>query len=245
MNLPFYYVTCFSFNVYLYQMLSKYTILLFQTYTCTSNIIIQQQHYIIGPDHLAALIPRCCGERWYRAGRIGALWGMGHGLSATMLGVCAFGLKNRLNKVGKISSLLHGASCFLEIAVGVSLILIGVLGIREAKEFGEDEEEIVTVTSTQKRAVVMNGLLHGFSWDGAPSLAPALALATWRGNLSFLLAYAVGTAAAMTITTSAVGQLTRWAGETLDRPDIPQKLSVVASWVAIAVGAFWVKLAFN
>ena len=30
-----------------------------------------------GPDHLAALLPRCIGKRWYQAMRIGAVWGLG------------------------------------------------------------------------------------------------------------------------------------------------------------------------
>ena len=32
------------------------------------------------------------------------------------------------------------------------------------------------------RAIFANGILHGFSWDGAPSLAPALAMTSWRAG---------------------------------------------------------------
>lgn len=32
---------------------------------------------LTGPDHLAALLPRCIGKRWYQAMRIGAVWGLG------------------------------------------------------------------------------------------------------------------------------------------------------------------------
>ena len=93
---------------------------------------------ISGPDHLAALLPRCCGQRWYKAGKIGALWGIGHGVSATILGVLAFGLKAQVQKAPVVKSLLSGASHVMEIAVGLSLILIGGMGIREAREW-EDE----------------------------------------------------------------------------------------------------------
>eukprot|EP00550_Attheya_septentrionalis_P011849 CAMPEP_0198306052 /NCGR_PEP_ID=MMETSP1449-20131203/58217_1 /TAXON_ID=420275 /ORGANISM="Attheya septentrionalis, Strain CCMP2084" /LENGTH=324 /DNA_ID=CAMNT_0044008597 /DNA_START=683 /DNA_END=1654 /DNA_ORIENTATION=+ len=207
-------------------------------------------HAIAGPDHLAALLPRCCGQRWYRAGRIGALWGMGHGMSATLLGMVAFGLKSRIQNLNGIKGLLHGMSSVMEIAVGASLILIGILGIREAREWQEEMENATPqslsaaaaepgVKSAQKRAVIFNGILHGFSWDGAPSLAPALAVATWRGNIAFLLAYAMGTMGAMAITTTIIGEGTRRAGEVLERPDIPQKLSMVSSVVAIIVGTVW------
>lgn len=218
--------------------------------------------YRSGPDHLAALLPRCCGQRWYRAGRVGALWGMGHGVSAMLLGVAAFAVKRSVGgsfgASGVTKTILSSASHVMEIAVGLSLIVIGAMGIKEAREW---EEEIPAVAnkslssaanteaidhhaaSSQSRAVIFNGLLHGFSWDGAPSLAPAIAVATWSGNLAFLGAYAVGTMAAMAATTTLVGEGTRRAGEVFNRPDLPQKFSLFSSVLAIAIGVIWCGLA--
>lgn len=179
---------------------------------------------------------------------------MGHGVSATILGLTAFGLKNRVSTMPAIKGLLIGASSAMEVAVGASLIFIGLLGIKEARSFeggGGDEEDSPLVmveddaVKAQKRAVVFNGILHGFSWDGAPSLAPALAVATWKGSISFLLAYSLGTMGAMSITTTLIGESTRRAGQILHRPDLPQKLSLVSSFLAIAVGLFWCYLAFK
>lgn len=215
--------------------------------------------FIIGPDHLAALLPRCCGQRWYRAGRVGALWGMGHGVSATLLGVAAFALKNTLGGSAagsRVKRWLAGMSHVTEIAVGLSLILIGVMGIREAREWQEEMEgvqpqslsaaaaPVASMKDSQKRAVIFNGLLHGFSWDGAPSLAPAVAVATWSGNLAFLSAYAAGTMATMAITTTLIGEGTRKAGQVMERPDLPQRLSLFSSFLAIAIGGIWCGLAF-
>lgn len=183
---------------------------------------------------------------------------MGHGVSATILGVLAFALKNRLSSVGGgVTDILHGASSAMEIAVGASLVVIGLLGIKEAREWeaeiegGSPAQSLSAaagddgVKLAQKRAVVFNGVLHGFSWDGAPSLAPAIAVATWRGNLTFLLAYALGTMGAMALTTTLIGEGTRRAGQILHRPDIPQKLSFGSSIVAIGVGLFWCFLALK
>lgn len=156
-----------------------------------------------------------------------------------------------------LSTFLSGLTHVTEIAVGLSLILIGIMGIREAREW---EDEMMDggqpqslsaaaadsgVKSAQKRAVIFNGLLHGFSWDGAPSLAPAIAVATWSGNLAFLSAYAFGTMSAMAIVTTLIGEGTRRAGEVFQRPDIPQKLSFFSSILAIAIGAIWCGLAFK
>eukprot|EP00952_Eustigmatos_sp_NYUAD-ZCMA_P010120 41705-Eustigmatos_ZCMA.PRE.1 len=35
------------------------------------------------------------------------------------------------------------------------------------------------VQEAPSRTVFFNGLLHGFSWDGTPTLAPALAFTNW------------------------------------------------------------------
>lgn len=214
-------------------------------------------HAIAGPDHLAALLPRCVGQRWHRAGRIGALWGMGHGLSATIIGVLAFGLKSQVQKAPRIKAALTGATHLTEIAVGLSLIVIGAMGIREARDWKDEmveggEPQSLSAAAVesgsktaQARAVIFNGLLHGFSWDGAPSLAPAIAVATWGGNLAFLSAYAAGTMAAMAITTTLIGEGTRRAGEVFNRPDIPQKLSLYSSILAMVIGCIWCGLALK
>lgn len=198
---------------------------------------------------MAALLPRCCGQRWYKAGKIGALWGMGHGLSATLLGVVGFSLKHQLPKS------LNNMSHVMEIAVGVSLIIIGVLGLKEAKEYdfsSATQQSLSAAASpdadakeSRNRSVILNGILHGFSWDGAPSLAPALAVATWGGNLAFLSAYAAGTMGAMAITTTLIGEGTRRAGEVFQRPDLPQKLSLGSSLIAITIGTLWCFLALK
>ena len=96
-----------------------------------------------------------------------------------------------------------------------------------------------------KRAVLFNGILHGFSWDGAPSLAPAVAISTFRGSLTFLLSYAFGTMAAMALATTVIGEGTRRAAGKLDRPDLPRDLSMWSSFLALTVGVVWCGLALN
>ena len=147
-----------------------------------------------------------------------------------------------------ILAVMSRASSVMEIAVGLSLVVIGIIGMKEAREWiAEDDDEdidendegdfqhkslsaaavnVPTTTSKQSsgsggsavvagqtRAVLLNGLPHGFSWDGAPSLAPALAVATWKGNVAFLLAYALGTIGDMTVATTVIGEGTQRAGK--------------------------------
>ena len=244
------------------------------TATITGGIFAGSLHAIAGPDHLAALIPRCCGLPWYRAARIGAVWGMGHGVSATLLGMAGYLFKKGVRLTGfglkgaggSNFDLLHHAGSFMELAIGVSLIIIGLLGIKEAKEWeapvdgGCDvvgdgaaaQPQSLSAAATPaasnsdaKRAVLFNGILHGFSWDGAPSLAPAVAISTWRGSLTFLVSYALGTMAAMTLATTLIGEGTRRAAGKLDRPDLPRDLSVASSFLALVVGVVWCGLALR
>ncbi|KAL7522341.1 hypothetical protein ACHAWX_007027 [Stephanocyclus meneghinianus] len=251
------------------------------TATITGGIFAGSLHAIAGPDHLAALLPRCCGLPWYKAARVGAVWGMGHGVSATLLGMAGYALKRgvRLFGIGAGGGtdfdMLHHAGSFMELAIGISLIVIGLVGIKEAREWTSEDalacavaEEAqqegggvskslsaaaspvqgaatVSAPSTAKSAVLFNGILHGFSWDGAPSLAPAVAISTWRGSLTFLISYALGTMAAMTFATTVIGEGTRRASRKLDRPDLPKDLSVGSSFLALVVGVVWCVLALR
>ncbi|KAL7530851.1 hypothetical protein ACHAXR_003710 [Thalassiosira sp. AJA248-18] len=241
------------------------------TETIIGGIFAGSLHAIAGPDHLAALIPRCCGLPWYRAARVGAVWGLGHGVSATLLGMAGFMFKKGVRLSGVFANagggnfdLLHHAGSFMELAIGASLIVIGLLGIKEAREWEAPEEgacEVATAAvdddapkslsaaatpeaslnpiNPAKRHILFNGILHGFSWDGAPSLAPAVAIATWRGSLTFLLSYALGTMAAMSLATTLIGEGTRRAAGKLERPDLPRDLSVASSFLALVVGVVW------
>jgi hypothetical protein len=162
----------------------------------------------------------------------------------------------------------------MEIAVGLSLIVIGVMGLKEARDFKFEVEEpnshqpqthslsaAVNVALTDSdaqtdryssnahgipalrtRAILLNGILHGFSWDGAPSLAPALALLTWGHTITFLSSYAFGTMITMAMVTTLIGEGTRQASQVFQRPDLPQKFSFASSLLAISIGIVWCAL---
>lgn len=96
-------------------------------------------HAISGPDHLAAVLPRCIGQRWWRASRVGALWAFGHGLSASVLGLLGFFLKDHLSRSAGSAVIMRSLASWAEVAVGGSLIAIGALGIKEARSWSPDE----------------------------------------------------------------------------------------------------------
>ncbi len=186
----------------------------------------------------------------------GAVWGLGHGLSAVILGMSAYFLKDRLLsdvKLMHLSKLSHLA----ESAVGISLLLIGLLGVKECLAEGAAKKKECTVNCTSpechelatakqlsSRALFVNGFLHGLSWDGAPGLAPAMAMSSWQGALCFLLAYGLGTIATMSITAGVVGEVSRRVSRVAHNEDLSRQLSLGSSVAAVAIGVYWTVKSF-
>lgn len=192
------------------------------------------------------------------------------------MGMAAFFLKGRLSS----HHLLPKLSLYTEVLIGASLIVIGLLGLKEAANF-EAEPALATAGAgspgagasakvcrqgggrpmclsrvvdpltliplhphqheqeASSKAVFLNGLLHGFSWDGTPTLAPALAFDSWLPVMTFLCSYGLGTVLSMSTATSLIGEGTVKVGQALDKPTFPKKLAQGSSVVAILIGLFW------
>lgn len=202
-------------------------------------------HAITGPDHIAALLPASVGESASRGMKIGAWWGLGHGTTAMVLGLGAFYLKGQIG--GNVAA-FEKLSSVAEWAVGLSLLLIGGIGVKDSMSddetntdgHGDGVEEQRVSALKSYRAIFVNGLLHGCSLDGAPSLAPALVLTTWRSVISFLLAYCFGTMAAMSLAAGAVAEGTIRLGEAIGSSKLPKQLSFGSSILAILIGIYWI-----
>jgi hypothetical protein len=152
---------------------------------------------------------------------------------------------------------LQRLSKYTEAAVGLSLFVIGAIGVREnlelRKEIKESSErdssadmkaetssKMSIATFKSSVSIFLNGILHGFSWDGAPSIAPALAMTSWRSAFSFLLSYCVGTMAAMSFTAGAFGEGSLRLGKAFNNENLPMNLSFASSLLAILIGIYWV-----
>jgi len=202
-------------------------------------------HSITGPDHLAAILPSSVGKSGWYGAKVGAVWGLGHGLSATILGFCVFFLKDKL---GGMFTFVEKLTNVAESAVGLSLVAIGLLGVKESLETGHDEEDDTLAgkggKSKSYRAIFANGLLHGFSWDGAPSIAPAIAMTSWKSASLFFGAYSFGAMITMSVVAGLIAFLSSRMGELSNNPQLPKKLSLISSLIAVAIGLYWLIQAF-
>ena len=86
--------------------------------------------------------------------------------------------------------------------------------------------------------VFANGCILGVSWDGLPSLAPAVLLEHWA-LYSFLVGYIVGTFATMAFAAGLVSETTCWINR-IAKVNVSERLASVSSLCAIAIGTLWV-----
>jgi hypothetical protein len=189
---------------------------------------------------------------------MGLIWGTGHSLSSFFLGALAFGI------LGQAQGMMSAITTFSELAVGLSFLFIGSLSLRETLQLGLGFQQQKVDDSAVKpnenndnkqdfpngttkglekvgiekwRMVLLNGMVHGLSLDGAPSLIPALAFGTWRRAFLFLMAYCAGTIGAMTGATFGVGESSQWLSKRSKRPElILRRLSAGSSLFAIIMG---------
>ena len=189
-----------------------------------------------------ALPPDAAQLRILRPAATPLLPGLGHGIGAALVGALAFCLRSALN--------LDALTTYMEAAVGISIMIIGVNGIAEAREWREDHEESavdggaslsdVAVDAPGIMSTLGTGILHGCSGSGhLLGVMPALAMPTWVCAAAYLGCFGLGTMIAMALLTGAVGEASVQMGERLNQPDVPAKLSMLTSLFALTMGALW------
>jgi hypothetical protein len=159
------------------------------------------------------------------------------------MGFCCYLLRGQLLDVDGTYFI-----CVKTLAIGVTLIVIGAMGIHEAKTYLDEEqasaEEVQSSSESSlisKRGNIyityfINGMVLGLSWDGLPSLAPTLALPTLPAALTFLLCYGIGTALFMGAVSGLLARCALLLGDVAGRR-LPMSLGVVASVFSVAAGA--------
>lgn len=206
-------------------------------------------HTLSGPDHLAALAPLSIGCSRMESAAVGALWGCGHDAGQVIFGLLFLLLKDKLH--------IEILRTWGTIVVGVTLFVIGVLGIREASEVRtpcvvglENGECDVGIYKTLEKPMVIGeknkkkkkigfatfatGVVHGLQPDALMIVLPALALPSRVAGAAFLVMFLVGTVISMGSYTAFIGSFSEALKDRV--PRITEKLTWAASFVAIALG---------
>ncbi|CAO2815617.1 unnamed protein product [Amaranthus hypochondriacus] len=200
-------------------------------------------HTLSGPDHLAALAPLSIGRSKMESALVGALWGCGHDAGQVIFGLLFLLLKDRLH--------IEIIQTWGTRVVGLTLLVIGVMGIKEASEVptpcvalenGECDvsvyESVETPLVGKKKkigfATFATGIVHGLQPDALMMVLPALALPSRLAGVAFLFMFLVGTVVAMGGYTVFIGSCSEALKDRV--PRITEKLTWAASLVAIGLG---------
>ncbi|PON32501.1 high-affinity nickel-transport family protein [Parasponia andersonii] len=199
-------------------------------------------HTLSGPDHLAALAPLSIGRTRMESAAVGALWGCGHDAGQVIFGLIFLLLKDRLH--------IEVIRTWGTRVVGLTLLVIGAMGIREASEVpapcvalesGECDvsvyEALENPTIGKKKigfATFATGIIHGLQPDALMMVLPALALPSRLAGAAFLIMFLVGTVVAMGSYTVFIGSCSQALKDRV--PRITEKLTWASSIVAIALG---------
>ncbi|CAM0912365.1 unnamed protein product [Alopecurus aequalis] len=205
-------------------------------------------HTLSGPDHLAALAPLSIGRSPVESAAVGALWGCGHDAGQVMFGLLFLGLKDRLH--------IEILRTWGTRVVGLTLMVIGAIGIREATQaapcvaaaldggagghqHGNNSLEKALLSGGGKKkeisfATFATGIVHGLQPDALMIILPALAMPSRAAGAAFLGMFLVGTVMSMASYTVLIGTCTEALKERV--PRITEKLTWAASLVAISMG---------
>ena len=211
-------------------------------------------HVMAGPDHLAAVAPLSLDGK-ESSWRTGMRWGFGHAGGVLLVGLLSLGLREVLP--------IHALSQWAERLVGVVLIGVGLWGLHKAfrnhvhvHEHTHDgathqhihvhahgpaahpAAESSRQSHTHTHAAFAIGTLHGLAGSSHfLGVLPALAFPSTSQAIAYLAAYGVGTIAAMTGFSSAIGIVSQ--SILLKRAGAYRSLMVLFSCSAMLVGSYW------
>ncbi|KAJ0076609.1 hypothetical protein Patl1_36017 [Pistacia atlantica] len=173
---------------------------------------------------------------------VGALWGCGHDAGQVIFGLLFLLLKDRLH----IEIIRNWGTR----VVGLTLLAIGAMGIREASEIPtpcvaleNGECDVSVYESLENPAVVKKkiglatfatGIVHGFQPDALMIVLPALALPSRLAGTAFLIMFLLGTVVAMGSYTVFLGSCSQALKDRV--PRITEKLTWASSIIAMALG---------
>ena len=212
--------------------------------TAVAGMFAGAVHVLSGPDHLAAIAPLASDGRRHHW-KSGALWGFGHSSGVLIVGLLALLFKDWLP--------VDALSSWSEWVVGFTLVAIGVWGLRARAaraRVATHPHQHGAVTHAHAHihapphthAAFGVGILHGFAGSSHfLAVLPALALPDLASSLGYLAGYGVGTVAAMSVFSTAIGFVAARAERS--GPGAARWLLSGCSAAAMIVGIAWIAMA--
>lgn len=219
-----------------------------------AGIYASALHVVSGPDHLAAVTPLALEGR-RKVWRIGFLWGLGHLSGMLLIGILFLAFKEYIP--------LERISGHSEQLVGVVLIAVGLWSLgsilkgRDRSDrpkypngdlaYANLETSQVTGGGNGHAQVMARGLwaafgiglLHGFAGIAHfILLLPVLAFGDYFQGIRYMVGFALGTVAAMTLYTVLLGWTTSRFRNS-DNGHAHRAIRLSGALFATAIGIFW------
>ena len=217
-------------------------------YVISTGLVAGVIHVISGADHLIAMAPSSI-TRPRDALRNGLSWGLGHSSGVFILSILAIFFKD-LAHLNKFSS-------FAEFLVGISLLVIGVIAIKNSIKFNihshshrhnngishnhlHYHNNINKNHNRHSHALASLGILHGIA-GGSHLIAviPALALPV-QDAFAYLVAYLIGSLLVMSVFTYLISISTFKVSQIMIK-----RLIAFAGGISFSMGLFWVQRSTN
>ena len=201
-------------------------------------------HVVSGADHLVAMAPSSITNP-KSALKNGVSWGIGHSSGIIILSVLAIFIKDIIP--------LERFSSFAEFFVGISLLIIGVIAIRNSRNFGIHSHQHEhnngvshkhyhyhqnkNLHNKNAHALTGLGLLHGIA--GGSHLVPLIFVITIpdiQGAILYLFSYLIGSLVIMSLFTYLISiSILKFGRSQL------KSLIAFAGGISFSVGIFWIQ----
>ena len=201
-------------------------------------------HVVSGADHLVAMAPSSITNP-KSALKNGLSWGIGHSSGIIILAILAIFIRDIIP--------LERFSSFAEFFVGISLLIIGVIAIRNSRNFGIHSHQHEhnngvshkhyhyhqnkNLHNKNAHALTGLGLLHGIA--GGSHLVPLIFVITIpdiQGAILYLFSYLIGSLVIMSLFTYLISiSILKFGRSQL------KSLIAFAGGISFSVGIFWIQ----
>jgi cytochrome c biogenesis protein CcdA len=189
---------------------------------CALGFFLGMRH-ATDPDHVIAVTTIVSRQRSpARAAMIGALWGVGHTVTLTLVGA-------GIILLGWVIPPRVGLS--LELSVGVMLILLGLMNLTPLARL---DRRLGRLGLYQAVRPLVVGVVHGLAGSAAVALLVLTVIGNTAWSILYLLVFGIGTIAGMMLITAGIAWPSMYAGARFAR--VPHRLRVASGIVSLAVG---------